>query len=77
MVLPDVLFVRTIMTIHTNHEEQDENVLKGWIDPHELKLVDGTWYKNAQRVVTNIGEGTQAIIKVHHDSQVYGHPGIA
>ena len=56
-VLPDALFIRTIMTIHTNHEDQDEDTLKGWIDPHELKKVDGTWYKNAQRVVTNIGEG--------------------
>ena len=45
-VLPDALFVRTIMTVHTNHEEQDEDILKGWIDPHELKKVDGMWYKN-------------------------------
>ena len=28
-------------------------------------------------MVTNLGEGTRAIIKTHHDSQVYGHPGIA
>ena len=68
MVLPDALFVCTITTVHTNHEEQDGNV---------LKLVNGTWYKNARRVITNIGEGTRAIIKVHHNSQVYGHPGIA
>ena len=48
VVLPDALFIRTITTIHTDHEDQDENVLKPWIDPHELKKVDGTWYKNAQ-----------------------------
>ena len=47
VVLPDALFVRTISTIHTHHEDQDEQVLKPWIDPHELKKVDGTWYKNA------------------------------
>ena len=35
------------------------------------------WYKNARRVITHIGEGTRAVIKAHHDSQVYGHPGIA
>ena len=56
-VLPDALFVRTIMTVHMNHEDQDEDVLKGWIDPHKLKRVDGTWYKNARRVLTNVGEG--------------------
>ena len=76
-VLPDTLFVRTLTTIHTNHDEQNEEVLKKWIDPHELKLVDGTWYKNAWQVITNVGEGTRAVIKAHHDSQVYGHPGIA
>ena len=58
VVLPDALFIRTITTIHANHEDQDENTLKPWIDPHELKKVDGTWYKNARWVVTNIGDGT-------------------
>ena len=77
VVLPDALFVRAVTTIHTNHEDQDENVLQPWIDPHELKRVEGTWYKNARQVVTNIGEGTRTIIKAHHDSPVYGHPGIA
>ena len=77
VVLPDVLFVRTITTIHPNHDDQDEQILKPWIDPHELKKVDGTWYKNARRVITDIGKGTRAVIKAHHDSQVYGHPGIA
>ena len=77
MVLPDALFICAITTIHTNHEDQDESVLKPWVDLHELKKVNGTWYKNARGVVTNIGKGTRAIINAHHDSQVYGHPGIA
>ena len=77
IVLPDALFICTITTIHTNHKDQDKCILTRWIDPHELKLVEGTWYKNAWRVVTNIGDGTRAIIKAHHDSPVYGHPGIA
>ena len=76
-VLPDALFVQTIMTIHTDHEDQDENILNRWIDPHELKRVEGIWYKNTQRVITNIGDRTRALIKAHHDSQVYGHLGIA
>ena len=77
VVLPDALFVRTVTTIHTNHEDQDERALKPWIDPHELKKVNGVWYKNARKVTTDIGEGTRAVIKAHHDSQVYGHLGIA
>ena len=47
VVLPDALFVRALTTIHTNHKDQDEEVLKPWIDPHELKKVNGVWYKNA------------------------------
>ena len=76
MVLPDALFVCTVMTINTNHEDQDKSILRKWVDLHELKQVDGVWYKNARRVVTDIGNGTRTIIKAHHDSQVYGHPGI-
>ena len=67
VVLPDALFIRTITTIHTDHEDQDENVLRPWVDSHKLKKVDGTWYKNARRVVTSLGEGTRAVIKIHHD----------
>ena len=49
-----------------------------WPGRHQAyQRVDGIWYKNARRVITNIGEGTWAVIKAHHDSQVYGHPGIA
>ena len=45
-VLPDALFVCTIMMINTNHEDQDESILKRWIDLHKLKQVNGMWYKN-------------------------------
>ena len=76
VVLPDALFIHTVTTIHTNHGEQDEGIIKKWIDPHKLKKVDGVWYKNMQWVITNIGKETQNIIKAHHDSQVHGHSGI-
>ena len=32
--------------------EQDEMSLTPWIDPHGLKKVQGTWYKDGQHVVT-------------------------
>ena len=28
--------------------QQEENVLKGWIDPHQLKKIEGTWYKDGR-----------------------------
>ncbi len=56
--------------------KQKEDLLKPWIDSHHLKKVDGTWYKDGQRVVTGGSTHHQTLISTHHDSPVYGHPGI-
>ncbi len=55
---------------------QDENLLKPWINAHRLKKVDGTWYKDGRRIVTGGSSHHQLLIQAHHDSPVYGHPGI-
>jgi len=31
---------------------QDEMMLKPWVDAHQLKKIEGTWYKDGRRVVT-------------------------
>ena len=33
--------------------EQDEAMIKPWVDPHCLKKINGTWYKDGRQVVTN------------------------
>jgi hypothetical protein len=76
-VLPDKLFIRSLIEIGAEHDEQDEATLAKWVDAHELKKIEGVWYKNGRRVVTNVGSGTQAVIATHHDAPVHGHPGIA
>jgi hypothetical protein len=73
-VLPDHLFVHMLTTVDTNHDSQDEVVLKPWINPHELKQINGVWYKNACRVVTT---NSTMVIQAHHDTPVHGYPGIA
>jgi hypothetical protein len=50
-VLPEHLFARTIATIKQQHR-QDEEHLKPWIDPHQLKCLNGIWYKEGRVVVT-------------------------
>ncbi len=55
---------------------QDEGILKPWVDAHQLKKIEGTWYKDGRRVVTGKMEHKRAFIKVHHDAPTYGHPGI-
>jgi len=92
VVLPDRVFVRAGRMEHTPpmrrivaQEEmeatdpvyaQDKEILKPWIDAHQLKKIKGTWYKDGRRVVTGNMEHKQAFIWVHHDAPIYGHPGI-
>ena len=56
--------------------EQDEVMLKPWVDPHRLKKINGTWYKDGRQVVTNDLKHRRSLIQSHHDPPVYGHPGI-
>jgi hypothetical protein len=76
-VLPDHLFVRAPVEIRAEHDVQNEQVLSKWVDAHELKKIDGVWYKNGRWVITEIGLGTRAVIAAHHDAPAHGHPGIA
>jgi hypothetical protein len=76
-VLPDKLFIRSLIEIGAEHDEQDEATLAKWVDAHELKKINEVWYKNGRRVVTNLGAGLRAVIAAHHDAPVHGHPGIA
>ena len=43
----DTLFHPSSTTIDHPMYEQDEEVLKPWIDPHQLKNIHGTWYKGS------------------------------
>ncbi len=56
--------------------QQDKDLLKPWVNAHRLKKVEGTWYKDGRRVVTGGSSHHQLLIQAHHDSPVYGHPGI-
>ena len=76
IVLPEDVFVQ-MTTIAINEEEQEEEALKPWIDPHKLKKVNGVWYKEGRRAVTGSLTDKRAIIKSRHDPPMYGHPGIS
>ncbi len=56
--------------------QQDESLLKPWIDAHQLKRIEGIWYKDGRRVVTGNMEHKRLFIQAHHNTPVYGHPGI-
>jgi ribonuclease HI len=75
-VLPEQVFARA-MEVLSDLTSQEESVLKPWIDPHQLKQHQGTWYKDGRQVTTGEIEAKHHIIQSHHDSPVYGHPGIS
>jgi hypothetical protein len=85
-VLPDHMFARTTTTANPDSEvtliprfisSQDEDILRPWIDPHNLKKLNGEWWKDHRRVVTGDQELRRKIIHNHHDLVAYGHPGIS
>jgi hypothetical protein len=70
-VLPEQVFVRATEVL-SNQTTQDAATLKPWIDPHQLKQHQGTWYKDRKQVVTGNIEAKCHIIQSHHDSPVTG-----
>jgi hypothetical protein len=44
IVLPEHVFTKATATV-THPYQQDEECLKPWIDPHQLKCINKTWYK--------------------------------
>jgi hypothetical protein len=74
IVLPDALFARLT---NANDDDQDEQQIAPWVDPHQLKKIDGLWRKG-NRVVITTGLGRKRqLIGALHDPPAYGHPGIS
>jgi hypothetical protein len=49
-VLPEPLFIRTgtsLSYIPEDPPEQNEAILQPWIDPHNLKKINGEWWKGS------------------------------
>jgi hypothetical protein len=75
-VLPEQVFIEALEVIN-EHAKQNEDTLKAWVDPHQLKKHQNIWYKDRRQVVTGGIEAKRHLIQSHHDSPVYGHPGIS
>ena len=72
---PTLIPVKDMEKAHPIYK-QNEETLQAWIDPHKLKKIEGTWYKDGRQVITNDLDHKCTLIKSHHDSPVYGHPRI-
>jgi hypothetical protein len=79
-VLPDPLFIRTghsLTYIPEDPPQQNEDILRPWVNAHNLKKVNGEWWKEKRKVITAKAEQKRNIIKAYHDLPAYGHPGIS
>ena len=56
--------------------QQNPQMIKPWVSTYNLRLIKGTWYKDARWVVTGGMHDKRTIIGGHHEPQVYGHLGI-
>ena len=78
VVLPEELFVRsgTISYIPEEPLQQDEGVIKQWAGTHDLKKINGEWWKGTCKVITGKEPEKRKIIQAYHDVPAYGHRGI-
>jgi hypothetical protein len=75
VVLPENLFVR--LSLMEDEEPQDEKTLRPWVDSHNLREVNGIWWKEGRRVVMGDLTYRRKVVHDHHDLPAYGHPGIS
>jgi hypothetical protein len=73
IILPDALFAQLA---NVDDNDQDERWIMPWVDPHQLKKIDGLWRKGDRIVVTAGIKGKRQIIAALHNPLAYGHPGI-
>ena len=73
------MFIRrggTISYIPEEPPQQDEGIIKQWAGTHDLKKINGEWWKGTCKVITGEGQDRRKIIQAYHDVPAYGHPGI-
>ena len=75
VVLPDALFVRLVEL--EDRRRQDKDVIRSWVDPHQLKKIDTVWQKDGRVVITARSSYTKQLIHDHHNLPIHGHPGIS
>ena len=78
VVLPEEIFIHggTLSYIPQELPQQDEGIIRQWAGTHDLKKVNGEWWKDTCKVVTGAGQDKCKIIQAYHDIPAYGHPGI-
>ncbi len=74
-VLPKDLFTYAIR-IEPVMPGQDWEHIKEWKAEFNLQRINGVWYKEGKRTITDPMEGRRKLIQENHDPPTNGHPGI-
>ena len=78
VVLPEEMSIQsgTISYIPEEPPQQDKGIIRQWAGTHNLKKVNGEWWKGTCKVITGEGQDKHKIIQTYHDVPAYGHPSI-
>ena len=79
VILPEDMFIKwgTISYIPEEPPQQDEGIIRQWAGTHDLKKVNGEWWKETCKVITREEPEKRKIIQAYHNIPAYGHPGIS
>ena len=78
IVLPGEMFIQsgTISYIPEEPPQQDKGIIRQWAGTHDLKKINGEWWKGTCKVITGGRQDKCKIIQAYHNLLAYGHPGI-
>ena len=78
IVLPGEMFIQsgTISYIPEEPPQQDKGIIRQWAGTHDLKKINGEWWKGTCKVITGGRQDKHKIIQAYHNLLAYGHPGI-
>jgi Integrase zinc binding domain len=80
-VLPDKLFVNAIASLDIeqavyNQQETATTQIQQWAKDHDLVSVNHHWFKGGKLVVADSLSLQQSVLRIYHDHESTGHPGI-
>jgi Integrase zinc binding domain len=80
-VLPDKLFTNAVTSLDIeqevyDHQEAAASQIQQWAKDHGLISINHHWFKGAKPVVADNLALQQSVLRMYHDHESAGHPGI-
>jgi Integrase zinc binding domain len=80
-VLLDTLFANAILSLDVEQAVYDQQTtavtqIQGWAKDHNLTSINHHWFKGNKPVVADDLPLQQSVLRMYHDHESAGHPGI-